>query len=67
MEKKDLILPGNVLSSLVRALDHFLKLFVSLAMVNLLVQIGEALREWLCTKSSLWLQGNKVINSLGVL
>lgn len=44
MEKKDLTLLGTVLSGLVRELDNFFKLLVSLAMVNLLVQIGEALR-----------------------
>lgn len=45
MEKKDLTLLGTVPSGLVRELDHFFKLLVSLAMVNLLVQIGEALRD----------------------
>lgn len=44
----------------------FFKLLLSLTVVNLLAQEGEALGEQLCTKSSLWLQGNKAINSLEV-
>lgn len=45
MRRKDLILLGSVLSSLVGELDHFFKLPVSLAVVNLLVQIGAALHQ----------------------